>query len=59
MLQRLLMVVLRLHKGLPVLLCFGSVMIMLTTEPDIEACGLNSTFAAHRRGGLSCVALRH
>ena len=59
MLQRLLMVVLGLHKGLPVLLCFGSVMIMLTTDPDIEACGLNSAFAAHRHGGLSCVALRH
>lgn len=35
MLQRLLMVVLGLHEGLPVLLYFGSVMIMLTADPDL------------------------
>ena len=59
MLQRLLMVVLGLHEGLPVLLYFGSVMIMLTADPNVEACGLDSVFAAHHRSRLICVALRH
>lgn len=59
MLQRLLMVVLALHKGLPVLLYFGSVMIVLTADPNVEAHGLDSGFAAHHRSGFSCVALRH
>lgn len=52
------MIMLGLHKGLPILLYFGSVLIILTADPDIEACDLNSVFATHRRGGLSYVALQ-
>ncbi len=53
------MVLLGLYKGLLVLLYFGSVMIMLTANPNVEACGLDSVFAAHHRSRLICVALRH
>ena len=53
------MVVLGLHEGLPVLFYFGSVMIMFTADLNVEACGLDSGFAAHHRSGLICVALRH
>ena len=53
------MVLLGLQKGLVVLLYFGSVMIVLTADPNVEACGLDSVVAAHHRSGLSCVALRH
>ena len=53
------MVLLGLHEGLLVLLYFGSVMIVLTADPDIETCSLSSGFAAHRHGGLSCVALQY
>lgn len=53
------MVMLGLHEGLLVLLYFGSVMTVLTADPNVEACGLDSGFAAHHRSGLSCTALRH
>ena len=53
------MVLFGLYKGLLVLLYFGSVMIMFTANPNVEACGLNSVFAAHHRSRLLCVALRH
>ena len=50
---------LRLNKGLFVLLYFGRATTVLTTDPNVEACGLDTIFAAHPRGGLGCVALRH
>ena len=52
------MVLLGLHEGLLVLLHFGSIMSMLTVDPNVKACGLDSGFAAHHTG-LSCVALRY
>ena len=59
MLQRLLMVVLTLHKELPILLYFESVIIVLIANPNVEAYSLNSNFAAHYRSDFSYVALRH
>lgn len=53
------MVLLELHEGLLILLYFGSLMIVLTADPNVEAYGLDSGFAAYHRSGLSCVALRH
>lgn len=53
------MVVLGLYEGLLVLLYFGSIMIVLSADPNIKAIGANSVFAAHRRGGLSCVPLQY
>ena len=47
------------YKELLVLLYFGFVMIVLTADPNVEACGLDSGFAAHYRSGLIHVALRH
>ena len=53
------MVLLAVYEELLVLLYFGSLMIVLTADPNVEAYGLDSGFAAHHRSGLSCVALRH
>ena len=53
------MVLLRLYEELLVLLYFGSLMIMLTADPNVEAYGLDSGFAAHHRSDLGCVASRH
>jgi len=50
---------LELDKGLLVLLYLGSVMTLLTADPNIETCCLDSVFAADSRSSLSCVALRH
>lgn len=50
---------LELDKGLLVLLYLGSVMTLLTADPNIETCCLDSVFAANPRGSWSCVALRH
>ncbi len=48
-----------LDEGLLFVLYLGSVMTVLTTDPNIETCCLDSVFAANPRGSLSCVALRH
>lgn len=53
------MMLLGLHEELLILLYFGSLMIVLTADPNVEAYGLDSGFAAHHRSGLRCVALRH
>ncbi len=50
---------LELNKGLLVLLYLGSVLTVLTADPNIETCWLGSVFAANPHSSLSCVALRH
>ena len=59
MLKALSMMLLGLDKGLLVLLYLGSVMAVLTADPNIETCWVDSVFAANLRSNLSCVALRH
>ena len=46
------MVLLGVHEELLVLLYFGSLMVVLTADPNVEASGLDSGFAAHHRSGL-------
>ena len=48
-----------LDEGLLFVLYLESVMTVLTTDPNIETCCLDSVFAANPRDSLSCVALRH
>ena len=59
MLKDLSMMLLRLDEGLLVLLYLGSVMTVLTADPNIEICCFDSVFAANSRSSLSCVTLRH
>ena len=53
------MILLGLDEGLLVLLYLESAMTVLTADPNIETCCLDSVFAENPRGSLSCVALRH
>ena len=52
-------VLLQLHEDLPVLLYFWSVTIMLTADPNIKTCLLDSSFGADPRSGRSDGALWH
>ena len=45
-----------LNEGLLVLLYFGSVMVLLPSDPYIKTRGLDSVSTTHCCGGLNCIA---
>ena len=54
MLQEVLAALHGLREGLFVLLYFGPFMVLLSSDPNIKTCRLNSVFTAHYRDGFSC-----